>query len=287
MDDSLPPDAVILLTGADSRLGRALAARFAPHASMLALVGGGVPRAMEADARELELEHEGLATRTFLCDLADDADLAELMHRVRTELPRVDVWVHVSSLGERPGRLGEGPWEPREQLIQAEVRTLARLAHAWVGPMVDRRRGGMLWVGSAGATLPLAEAPLRAAVQRFMDGLAESLRVRLVGSGVTLTEVHAGPTTTEVMNDVARGREPAPLSRWALSPEEVAAEAVDGFLQRRARVVPGFGLRQTLRAVSLLPGPLRRVVFGLAALRVRASRAGDSLDPAAPRPLLH
>lgn len=287
MKDTLPPDAVVLLTGADSQLGRALAAQLAPRARTLALVGMGLPRAMEADARELELEHPRLATWTCHCDLSHAGDVAELMRRVRTELPRVDVWVHVASLEARRGTLGEGQWEPGEELIQAEVRALARLAHAWVGPMIERRRGGMLWIGSAGATLPLAEAPLRAAGQRFMDGLAESLRVALVGTGVFLTEVCAGPTTTEVMNDVARGRAPAPLSRWALSPEELAMHAMEGFSRGRARVTPGFGLRQTLRVVSLLPGPLKRLAFGFATLRQRASRDAGVLETAPPRALMH
>src|SRR5690606_9663585 len=241
---ALPEEPTPAAPGAHTVLGQALAERLASHGARLVLVGAGDMRLLEAAARQLAARHPGLDCRAFGCDPAHAGDLANLMRRVRVELPGVDLWAHVAGSGGVPGTLGEGSWEPYELHLQAEVRALTRLAHAWVGGMQARGRGGFLWLGGAAGQWPLFGGPLQVAGRRYLNGLADGLRSRLLGSGVQVTEVIHGPTTHDAMVEAAAGGAPRPALRWALSPEEIAAQSVEGFLRGREQVIPGFAFRQ-------------------------------------------
>lgn len=283
---ALPEQPTLLVTGAHTVLGQALAEQLASHAARLVLVGAGDTRLLEAAARQLAARHPGLDCLAIGCDMAHAGDLANLMRRVRVELPGVDLWAHVAGSGPAPGALGQGSWEPYELHLQAEVRALTRLSHAWVGGMQARGRGGLLWLGGAEGQWPLFGGPLEVAGRRYMNGLADGLRSLLLGSGVRVTEVLHGPTTRDAMVEAAVRGTQRPGLRWALSPEEIAAEAVDGFLRGRERVIPGFAFRQALRIARLLPPRMRWTLEGMSRRRrprAPLARPQSVLTP----PLLH
>lgn len=283
---ALPEQATLLVTGAHSVLGQALAERLAAHAARLVLVGGGDTRLLEAEARHLAARHPGLDCRAIACDLGHAGDLANLMRRVRVELPGIDLWAHVAGTSPPPRALGQGTFEPYELHLQSEVRALTRLSHAWVGGMQAQGQGGFLWLGRAEGHWPLFGGPLEVAARRFMSGLADGMRSTLLGSGVQVTEVCHGPTTRDAMVAMAvPGAEQASM-RWAISPEEIAAEAVEAFLRGRTRVVPGFAFRQALRLARMLPPRLRWTLEGLGRRRRPQERLGRLPTVLTP-PLLH
>src|SRR5690606_17180584 len=109
-----------------------------------------------------------------------------------------------------------GSWEPFEHYLQTELRAVARLAHAWVGDMQARGRGGMLWMGGAEGSWPLFGGPLHVGGRRFLSGLADGLRSMLLESGIQVTEVCHGPTTRETMAEATLAEVNRARLRWAL-----------------------------------------------------------------------
>lgn len=95
----------IIVTGGGTGIGRAIAARLAPQAAELVLVGRRAS-VLEDAARELEQGPDtGLVVRTAPCDLTDPAAVTALAEELR-EGPAVDVLV--ANAGGNRGHAGGG-----------------------------------------------------------------------------------------------------------------------------------------------------------------------------------
>jgi NAD(P)-dependent dehydrogenase (short-subunit alcohol dehydrogenase family) len=92
------PMGVILITGATDGLGRALAERLAREGEEL-LLHGRDPDRLARVADELADAYSGPATRTFLADFADLAEVRRLAAEVRDATDRLDVLVSNAGIG--------------------------------------------------------------------------------------------------------------------------------------------------------------------------------------------
>jgi short-subunit dehydrogenase len=231
-------DATVLITGASSGIGAELARLFASRARALVLVARRRPR-LEALRDELVARHAGLAVRVEPCDLGDLGEIAQLVERVGQP---VDVLVNCAGFGDL-SPFDRADWHKIEQMIRLNVLGTAYLTHRLVGPMVARGRGGLLNIGSGFGLVFAPGMGAYIATKYFMNGLSESLRVDLAGTGVTVTQVCPGPVATEFESNVGNFTGLKVPGAVEISAERCARAAVRGFERGRARVVPGLLVR--------------------------------------------
>src|SRR5580658_2238352 len=82
---------VVVITGASSGIGEAIARRFASEGATLVLAARSVDK---LSALEGELVAEGGSATSMRCDVGQDDDVAELARFVLEAHPRVDVLVN-------------------------------------------------------------------------------------------------------------------------------------------------------------------------------------------------
>jgi short-subunit dehydrogenase len=265
----------ILITGASAGIGRELARQLAPRARRLILVARRRERLEELQG-ELTRVKPGLEVDLEACDIGDATALRELCERILNRHGGPDILINNAGLGDL-ALYEQADWARIEQIVQVNVLAPLLLTHRLLPPMVERRRGGILMVGSGAGFNPMPGAATYAGSKHFMNGWTESLLAELDGTGVVVTQVAPGPVATEF--DAAAGIPEGGLAGGAdafmkISAEQAAREAIAGFDEGRALVLPGWKYRAALAFQARVPLRVRRAMARSLARRVRERLSG-------------
>lgn len=276
----------IVVTGASSGIGRAIAEQLAPRARALALVARRRER-LDALAAELRGRHPRLEVHVVPCDLGDPAATRALAPALTAALGEVDVLVNNAGLG-RMGVFDRTTLDDQLGMIEVNVTSLVTLTHALLPAMVARGRGAILNVSSGfGMTFAPGFATY-VGTKHFVTGFTEALRVELAGTGVVITQVCPGPVATE-FEEVAgnfTGRPIPPAVQ--ISAAQCAAESIAGLERGRAIVYPGALLKVGMALLPLAPRWLQRAALTGSARWLRAREeqlaSAPTTDASAPAP---
>jgi uncharacterized protein len=236
-----------LVTGASSGIGAAIAAELASRGYSLALVARREER-LRSLATELASEH-GVEAAVIACDLVDPAERDRLIDELRAGGRAVELLVNNAGFGHQAD-FARSPPERMVEMVRLNVEAVVDLTSRFLGPMVQKGRGGVINIASTAAFQPLPGSAVYAASKAFVLSFSEAIRTELRGSGVTVTAVCPGPVKTEFTEVAGVGgvEERTPGAVW-MTAEEIARHAVDGAERDRRVVVPG-----TLNRATALAG---------------------------------
>ncbi|MCE9670181.1 SDR family NAD(P)-dependent oxidoreductase [Myxococcus stipitatus] len=248
----------VLITGASDGVGREVARQLARRVRTLVLVDRSTER-LKPLRDELLTRFPTLGVVLKPCDVCDPREVDALLASLEAHFVKVDVLVNAAAEGARGLYVGEG-WSRLEGVLRSNVWVPALLTHRLLASMLERGRGGVLTIGSGAARLFLPGESLFAATQRFLDGFMESLRLEVEGRGVVITRVAPGP----LLEPGAREAEDGVTPFFQITVARCVAEALAGFERGAALVYPGWGHRQVMRLLPLLPRALKRALGRLA-----------------------
>jgi short-subunit dehydrogenase len=269
-------DAVALVTGASSGIGREIARQLAPTSRVLVLVARRAGR-LEALAEELRAAHPTLTVDVRPCDLGDMAALDRLAAGVEADHGRVDVLVNNAGIGQI-GLFEDSGVDQLDLMLRVNVLGLTRLTRRVLPGMVARGRGAVLMVSSGfGLTwMPLFSAYVGS--KHYVTSFAESLRAELAGTGVSITQLCPGPVATEFEQVAGNPTGQKVPGFIELSPEACAGAGVRGLARGRAMVIPGFFARIGILAGARSPRWVLRILYGLSGrfMRKRLATGGGA-----------
>ncbi len=187
---------VVIITGASSGIGRALAYAFARRAAKIVLVARREER-LEAVRREIEPYTSDVLV--IPADLSDEAQLQRVVELTLERFGRVDVLVNNAGIS-LAGWLQDLPPKLVERVLRVNLWAAIRLTQLVLPHMLEQRHGYILNVGSI---LGRTAAPLFAvynASKYGLTGFSEGLRRELDRSGVYVTLALPGWTRTEMIS---------------------------------------------------------------------------------------
>jgi len=175
-----------LVTGANRGLGRAL---------VDALLDRGAGR-IYAAARDPRAVRTGDRIVPVALDLTDDASIDAFAAAAQEGLGPIEVVV--SNAGEvlPATALGMTPEEFAHQ-VQVNLLGAHRLVQRLGPPMVERRRGDIVFVTSDVVRVPRTYMAAYVTSKHALEGLARAMQMELEGTGVRVSIVRPGPSTTE------------------------------------------------------------------------------------------
>lgn len=264
----------VLVTGASSGIGMAIAREVAPRAKGLVLVARRVER-LEALRDELAKARPELAVHVMPCDLAKRADVEKLVADAKAKGIEVDVLVNNAGIGMM-GFLDRADAAKTAFMIELNVTSLTLLTVAFLPGMVARNRGGVINISSGFGLSVMPMFSAYCATKHYVTGLTEALVADLGGTDVVATQVCPGPVKTEfedVMGNQMGKKVPGFVE---ISAEQCAREAVGGFDRGRALIVPGFVMRIVMLVNALSPRFMRRVFASIIG-RVARRRLGGTM----------
>jgi NAD(P)-dependent dehydrogenase (short-subunit alcohol dehydrogenase family) len=191
-----------LVTGASRGLGRAIALRLARAGAAVGVNYREQAEAAEEVAREIRAR--GGRALTVQADVADGAQVRDMVTRVTSELGDVDILVNNAGVS-RPGDLADFDFAQMEGMRRINVDGLVSVTRAVVGRMKERGFGRIVNVTSvaalgtamAGTTFYAAtKAAVIVLTRRFALELGpHGIRVNAVAPGFVLTDMAAAGRT--------------------------------------------------------------------------------------------
>ena len=242
---------VVLVTGASSGIGEALARRLARDGRRLVLVARRTDR-LETLARELRDAH-GVATDVVPADLTRPGAVPALVAEVERRGLIVDWLVNNAGFGTL-GRFDTLPVERELEEIRLNVEALVELCGRCVPGMVQRRRGVVMNIASLGGFTPGPYMATYAATKAFVISFSEAIALELRDTGVHVLCVCPGFTRTEFQQKAELDVHGVPDFAW-MSAEAVADEAVRA-VGRKTVLVNGAMNRMTASAIHFVPRTL-------------------------------
>ncbi|MFN3199361.1 MAG: SDR family NAD(P)-dependent oxidoreductase [Bradymonadia bacterium] len=249
----------VLLTGASSGIGRAMALQLAPMVRGIALVARRRSR-LEALEADLLAVNPDLVVTVQPCDLADREAVDAMLAATDKALGNVDVLVNNAGFGDF-ALLEHADWSKLEQMLNVNVVALTYLTHALMGPMVARGRGGILNISSGFGLTFMPGLSVYVGSKHYVTGFTESLRIELAGTGVAVTQSCPGPVSTEFEavagNPIGR---PPPKS-VTLTADECARATLKAFARGKPLVVPGHLMSALVSMGRATPRPVMRAAL--------------------------
>ncbi|HTM21853.1 MAG TPA: SDR family NAD(P)-dependent oxidoreductase [Kofleriaceae bacterium] len=224
-----------LVTGGGSGIGRELCRQLHARGCALLAVSLGADE-LAALAAELR---GGAPVHTLAIDLAADGTAARVEAAARERGLDIDLLINCA---------GFGLWGDHLELADARVRAmlgvnlvaLTELCTRFGRLMRARGGGRILNVASTASFQPLPHLAAYAATKHYVDAFSLALADELAPAGVTVSVLYPGATRTPFLAGAGLDeRSGAVARRVAMTPERVAARAIEGLLAGERRIVPG------------------------------------------------
>lgn len=227
----------VLITGASCGIGCEIARVFAAKGYALILVAR---RRSLLEKVAAELEGLGAAkVRIIVRDLAVRAAAAEVFRELQAESVPVDILVN------NAGYATYGPFV-RTDLIEElgmldlNIAALTHLTKLFLPDMIRRKYGRILNVASTAAFQPGPYMAAYFASKAYVFSFSQAVREELRGTGVSVTVLCPGPTTSEFQARAGIGKVRLFQAVRLMDAKAVAEDAYRGLMAGRASVIPGF-----------------------------------------------
>jgi short-subunit dehydrogenase len=184
----------VLVTGASSGIGAALARQLAAHGAIVGLIARRQDRLAEvlADCRKTSSD-----STMWVVDLDDTSTLSDLVVRAWDALGGIDVLVNNAAMPKRRTVTTLDAAEV-EAVMRVNFFAPMRLTLAVLPRMLARNAGMIVNVSSVGGRLGIIHESAYCASKFALCGWSESMAVDLHGTGVSVKLIEPGPVDTEI-----------------------------------------------------------------------------------------
>lgn len=178
---------VVLITGASSGLGKALAARFARENTHFIVYG---------TSRHPEI-HTTRPYHLVTMDVCDPASVAVCVDQIIAKEGKIDILINNAGIGYA-GPLEQFSNEQADKLIQTNISGVLYTMRAVLPHMRRQGSGRIINISSIGASFGLPYRSIYCASKAAVSILSQSLRMEVRSSGVQVAAVQAGDINTSI-----------------------------------------------------------------------------------------
>lgn len=185
--------AYVLITGASSGIGREMAALFAADRHDLIITARSQGK---LDDVKRTLEHRyGVHVETVALDLSESDAPQQLHDYTVSQGFEVDHLVNNAGFADWTGFL-DADWHRQHEMMQLNMAALAELTYRYGRDMREQGHGRILNISSVASMMAGPYMAMYFASKAFVRSLSEAVSYELRDTGVSVTCVCPGPTST-------------------------------------------------------------------------------------------
>ncbi|MGJ8593875.1 MAG: SDR family NAD(P)-dependent oxidoreductase [Aquaticitalea sp.] len=235
-----PTNKTVLITGASSGIGLALAKEFAKNNYNIIAVAQHHDSLVQIK-NDISRNHT-IHVDTIAMDLSKDDAANQLYQEVQNRSYTIDVLVNDAGIGQRDYFV-EGDWEKYSRMIHLNNLTLTHLTYLFAKDMVARNEGKILQLGSVAGFQPGPFMAVYHATKAFVVSFSEALATEFeeMESDVTITCLCPGATDTEffVKAEMINTKVYQNKEKTMMQPEDVAKGAYKALMDGERIYIPG------------------------------------------------
>jgi short-subunit dehydrogenase len=249
-----PEQLTVVITGASSGIGRALAVEMAGRGYALGLTARRLSL-LEKLRDDLKAKHgTDLRIELAALDVCQTASVGPTLHDLFNRLCGIDTIV-VNAGANDVTQVGGGDLDKELNLIQTNLAGAIATINAAAEHFLKRGQGHIVSISSLASLQPIATQAAYCASKAGLSMYVNSARVELRRKGITVTNILPGYIKTDIVEGVDIGKLP-----FAISVEQAARE-MTRLIERRAKsgVVPAFPWKLVRPFLGHLPERFTRV----------------------------
>ncbi len=229
---------VVVITGANAGIGRALSQRFAMAGAWIAMLDlEAEPLAAFADHLS---EHHNTRACGYVCDVSDPVAVHQTFNRILEEFDGIDVLINNAGITHH-SRFADTDLEVFRQVMEVNYFGALHCTKAALESL-RARRGLIITLSSMSGFAPFLDRSAYAASKHALHGLFDSLRLELSRESVGVMLVCPGYTATAMSEHAldaggVRGASGLRGGHGEASPQAVAEQIFQGARKRRRLLI--------------------------------------------------
>lgn len=235
-------DKTVLVTGASSGIGLAMAEDLAKRGANLILTARSEDKLQEVATLVRKIGREAYV---FTSDLSVPNSAEDLFNSINKAGLSVDLLINNAGYG-RWGKFTSFNRMDYAKMIQLNITSLTDLCHLFIADMVKKGSGGIINVGSMASFGPVPYANVYSSTKAYVLNFTEALRFEYEEKGVQIMALCPGGTqsnfatnATDKSKAVQERANKMERSNNYLSAEAVAEECLNAFLKDKMYVITG------------------------------------------------
>jgi 3-oxoacyl-[acyl-carrier protein] reductase len=211
---------VILVTGASRGIGKSIA-------QMLVAQGATVAGTATSESGAAKIsEYLGEAGKGYALNVTNADSIKETLAAIKADLGDLDVLVNNAGI-TRDNLLMRMKDQEWDDIIDTNLSSIFRLSKAVLRPMMKKRAGRIINIGSVVGTMGNAGQANYAAAKAGVIGFSKSLAREVASRGITVNVVAPGFIQTDMTDELTEDQKAATLANVPAGrlgkPDEIAA----------------------------------------------------------------
>ena len=260
----------VLITGASSGIGRAMARILAEEGWDLIIVGRN-QSALSSLSEELSSKN-GVKVTVVEADLSKDGAAQKVFGDVKASGINVDFLINCAGIGDF-GEFAKADLKRQEDMIHVNNLSLVSMTRLFVTDMIERGSGRILNVSSVAAFQPGPLMSIYYASKAFVQSFTEALAVELKGTGVKVHALCPGPTDTPFLELAGQTGQNMYKKASCVTPEHIASYGLKKVKKGKVVIVCGLTFKLMIFFERLTPRSLTRwAVYKLQAKPIKGEK---------------
>lgn len=185
----------IMITGATSGFGRAIAEKFAENGYNIIATGRREDR-LEALKATLE-ENYGIKVITSAFDVRNRTEVTEAVNELKSKVNSIDILVNNAGLASGMSTIDEGDMDDWDVMIDTNLKGLLYVTRQVMPLIKSSKSGHIINIGSTAGKTVYKNGNVYCATKFAVDALNQSMRIDLLPYGIKVTAINPGMAETE------------------------------------------------------------------------------------------
>jgi len=261
-------DKVVVITGAGSGIGRALAYRLRMEKAVLALADIDM-EGLQITKQLIQADFGDDSARLYPVDVAQREQVSDFAQQVIRDFGRVDLVINNAGVSSS-GRVHELTYETLEWTIDINLWGVIHGTKAFLPHLMERPEAGIVNVSSVYGLLGIPGQAAYCTSKFAVRGFTESLRQELSHTNIFVTLVFPGGVKTNIAKNsrtdyqIDEAAYQRGLQQFETTlktqPETAAEEIISGIKHKSPRVLIGKDARQIDRLARFNPNSYDKVI---------------------------
>ncbi|XP_063828765.1 uncharacterized oxidoreductase TM_0325-like [Ostrinia nubilalis] len=197
---------VVLVTGASSGIGAAIAQKFAEEGADVAIVGRKVDKLRNVSENIAKVGNKPLV---IVADVTKESDGQRIIDDTLKQYGKLDVLINNAGIGGASNILEEDAMTAFDRIMATNLRSAVYLTHL-AGKHLFETKGNIINISSVAGQQAMAQAFAYCTSKAALDHFTRSVALEFASNGVRVNAICPGPVKSDIFENVGFSAEIIP-----------------------------------------------------------------------------